>query len=80
MRTGGGSAQPSSLNPIDYTGMLMGSPSQSRVKLKKAIGAVVESGHLTQNLKKKIKEQQAIISLKSDEIDLLKRSMKTTKV
>jgi hypothetical protein len=38
----------------------------------------VES-HLTQNLKRRIKEMQVVIAQKSEELELVKRSMKTTK-
>jgi len=35
--------------------------------------------HLTQNLKRRIKEMQSIITSKSEELELVKRNIKTTK-
>lgn len=35
--------------------------------------------HLTQNLKRRIKEMQIVITSKAEELDILKRNMKTTR-
>ena len=35
--------------------------------------------HLTQNLKRRIKEMQIVITSKTEELDILKRNMKTTR-
>ena len=35
--------------------------------------------HLTQNLKRRIKEMQIVITSKTEELDIVRRNMKTTK-
>lgn len=41
-------------------------------------GKKIES-HLTLNLKRRVKEMQAVVAAKAEELELLKRNMKTTK-